>query len=83
MLFFAGFDCRLLFVNVKQLIYENDSLFMRAKNEPKHNKTNKMTFAPSEDSDQPVHPHRLIRVFTVHLMRNQGPKASSCEQRRL
>ena len=28
-------------------------------------KTNKMTCENSEDSDQPGHPHSLIRVFTV------------------
>ena len=28
-----------------------------------HDKTNIMTCAPSEDSDQPVHPPSLIRVF--------------------
>ena len=28
--------------------------------EPGHDKTNKMTCAPSEDSDQPWHPYRLI-----------------------
>ena len=33
-----------------------------------HDKTNKMACAPSEDSDQPVHPHGLIRVFTVWSM---------------
>ena len=36
--------------------------------EPPHDKTNKMTFAPSEDSDQPGHSHSLIRVFAVHSM---------------
>ena len=29
-------------------------------------KTNKMTCAPSEDLDQPLHPPSLIKVFTVH-----------------
>ena len=33
--------------------------------EPQHDKTNKMTCAPSEDSDQPGHPPSLIRVFAV------------------
>ena len=33
--------------------------------EPLHDKTNKMTFAPREDSDQPGHPPSLIRVFAV------------------
>ena len=35
------------------------------KNEPRHDKTNKMACAPSEDSDQPGHPPSLIRVFGV------------------
>ena len=31
-------------------------------NEPQYNKTNKMTCAPSEDSDQPGHPPSLISL---------------------
>ena len=31
--------------------------------EPSHDKTNKMTCAPCEDSDQPGHLPSLIRVF--------------------
>ena len=34
-------------------------------NEPPHDKTNKMTCAPSKDSDQPWHLPSLIRVFAV------------------
>ena len=34
-------------------------------NGPPHDKTNEMTCAPSEDSDQPGHPPSLIRVFAV------------------
>ena len=34
-------------------------------NEPRHDKTNKMACAPSEDSDQSWHPPSLIRVFAV------------------
>ena len=34
--------------------------------EPEHNKINKMTCAPSEDSHQPGHPPSLIRVFAGH-----------------
>ena len=37
-------------------------------NEPPHDKTNIMTRAPSEDSDQHVHPPSLIRVFAVRSM---------------
>ena len=40
----------------------------RPPNEPPHDKTNKMTCAPREDSDQPRHPPCLISVFAVHSM---------------
>ena len=33
--------------------------------EQQHNKTNNKIYAPSEDSDLPGHPPRLIRVFAV------------------
>ena len=36
--------------------------------EPPHDKTNKMAFVPSEDSDQSGHPPSLIRVFAVRSM---------------
>ena len=49
---------------------------------PLHDKTNKMTCAPSEDSDQPRHPPSLIRVFAVRSMGSWRPKVSSCGQRR-
>ena len=51
--------------------------------EPPRDKTNKLTCAPSEDSDQPGHPPSLIRVFAVRSMGSKGPKLSSCGQRRL
>ena len=35
--------------------------------EPQHDKTNKMTCAPSEVSDQLGHPPSLIRVFAVRM----------------
>ena len=38
--------------------------------EPQHNKTNKITCAPSDDSDQPVYPLCVIRDFTVHLKKH-------------
>ena len=41
--------------------------------EPPHDKTNKMTFVPSEDSDQPGHPPSLIRVFAVRSMGSLDP----------
>ena len=52
-------------------------------NEPPHDKTNKMIYAPSEDSDQPGHPPSLIRVFAVHSVGSWGPNLSSCGQWRL
>ena len=51
--------------------------------DPQQDKNNKMTFAPSEDSDQPGHPPNLIRVFAVRSTDSQGPNGPSCEQRRL
>ena len=40
--------------------------------EPPHDKTNKMTFKPSEDSDQPGHPPSLIRVFAASAQSDQS-----------
>ena len=34
---------------------------------PQHDKTNKMTSAPSEDLDKPGHPPSLIRDFAVRM----------------
>ena len=49
--------------------------------EPPHNK---MTCAPSEDSDQPGHPPSLIKDFAVRSMGSYiRTHASSCGQRRL
>ena len=49
--------------------------------EPPHDKTNKMTFVPSEDSDQSEHPPSLIRVFAVRSMGSMGPNFASGGQR--
>ena len=49
--------------------------------EPHHDKPNKMTFVPSEDSDQPGHPPNLIRVFAVRSMGSLGPNFVSSGQR--
>ena len=35
---------------------------------PEHDKTNKMTCVPSEDSNQPVHPPRMTTVFAMRSM---------------
>ena len=42
---------------------------------PLQEKTNKLTFAPSEDSDQSGHPLSLIRFLTVR-MKNLGSSAT-------
>ena len=47
---------------LKQLIS-----LISSSNETPHDKTNKMSCTPSEDSDQPGHPPNLIRVFAVHM----------------
>ena len=41
--------------------------------EPPHGKTNKVIFAPSEDSDQPGHSPSLIKVFDVRSMCSKDP----------
>ena len=51
--------------------------------EPQHDKTNKMAFAPSEDSDQPGHPPSLISVFAVHMKKACALSYPLSTQRRL
>ena len=41
--------------------------------EPPHDKTNKIAYAPSEDSDEPGHPPSLIRAFAVGSMGSLEP----------
>ena len=48
---------------------------------PPHDKTNKMTFVPSEDSDQPGNPPCLISVFAVRSVGSLGPSFASGGQR--
>ena len=45
-----------------------DVLFMIHCQDSYETEHDKMTFANSEDSDQPGHPPSLIRVFTVRFM---------------
>ena len=47
--------------------FEENFHLMGIINEPLHKKTNKVTCAPSEDSDQPWNPPSLIRVIAVHM----------------
>ena len=49
--------------------------------EPSQDKTNKLTFVPSGDSDQPGHPPSLIRGFAVRSMDSLGPNFASGGQR--
>ena len=42
-----------------------------------------MSFAPSEELDQPGHPPSLMRVFAVSSTGSLGPKLSLCGQQRL
>ena len=51
--------------------------------EPHHDKTNKVASAPSEDSDQPGHLPRLIRVFAVRMKKAWVLIYSLSAQRRL
>ena len=50
---------------------------------PQHNKTNKMTCAPSEGSDQPGWMPRLIRVFAVRMKKCWDIGYPESAQRRL
>ena len=51
--------------------------------QPQHNKTSKMAWVPSEDSDQPGHPSSLIRVFTVRMKKAWVLNYPLSAQRRL
>ena len=51
--------------------------------EPQHDKTNKMTSAPSKDSDQPGYPPSLIRGVTVHMKKDFVLSYPFSAQRRL
>ena len=51
--------------------------------EPPHDKTNKMACAPSEDSDQPVHPPSLISVFADRMTKAWFLSYPLSAQRRL
>ena len=47
--------------------------FLKLTNEPHHDKTNKMAYTPSEDSDQPGHLPCLVRVSAwAHAQSDQG-----------
>ena len=46
-------------------VHRLKSLAEKSPFQPRCDKTNKLTGAPSEDSDQPGHPPSLIRVFAV------------------
>ena len=48
-----------------------------------HEKTYLRTCGTSKDSVQPVHSCSLIRIFTGHILDNQGCSVSSCGQTRL
>ena len=52
-------------------------------NEPSHDKTNKMAFTPSEDSDQPGHLPSLIRGFAVCMKEDWVLSYPLSAQRRL
>ena len=51
--------------------------------DPRHDKTNKMICAPSEDSDQSGHPPSLIRVSAVRPKQNWVLNYPLSAQRRL
>ena len=64
--------------NPEDRFSRDDALFFLIKLtfEPPRDKTNKMAYVPSEDSDQPGLPPTLIRVFAVRSMGSRGPRVS-------
>ena len=75
--------CVIAFVSATIFLSKYPLLFVKSIFELPRDKTNKTTCAPTEDSDQPDHPPCLIGVFAEHSKGSQGPKISSCGQRRL
>ena len=51
--------------------------------EPASSKRYKLACAPMEDSDQPAHPHSLIRVFNGRFMGSQRSNVASRGKLRL
>ena len=64
-LLFSNFDFLLIYK--ADLAGSRIPFSISTSNEQQHDKTNKMTYVPSEDSDEPGHPPSLIRVFAVRL----------------
>ena len=52
---------------------DSEDMAGRLAYESPRDKTNKLTCAPSKDSDQPGHPPSLIRAFAVHSMVAKDP----------
>ena len=52
----------LVIINFISVVKQSQKNKMWPKNEPRHEKPNEMTFAPSEGSDQPGHPPSLISL---------------------
>ena len=50
--------------------YRNPTFLFIHPFEPPHDKTSKMACVPSEDSDQPGHWPRLIRIFAVRMKKH-------------
>ena len=51
----------------RQQLAPINHFFLHSTYESPHDKTKKMAYAPSEDSDEPGHPPSLIRVFAVRM----------------
>ena len=52
-------------------------LIIEIVHEPEYSERYKLTYAPIEDSDQPVHPHSVIRAFNGRSMGSRGYNVSS------
>ena len=74
-----------LFINSKLSVDHWTNVLIREQRtyEPRHDKTNNVSCAPSETSDQPGHPPNLIRVFAVRMKKTLVLSYPLSSQRRL
>ena len=69
---FTGSTLTLLVCHVAAPMFESRTLHAFSTYEPEHDKTNKMTYVPSADSEQPGHPPTLISIRVATLSQQQN-----------
>ena len=63
----CGCQLWLMIYEISKIHWKHSEIIFQFRIESQHDKTDKMAYAPSEDSDQPGHPPRLISVFAVRM----------------